>query len=134
MFVKLLSICLMAYSIVADHETLRRLAIAREHDLNSNLFSLIGSFERFVKHVVEPTASSVCFCRSVPCPIVGYNYLNIGGRYMVSRYEENANNSTLVVEASYALTSETFGSGGETTACTRAYARNYDDDGTKVCF
>jgi hypothetical protein len=122
----------MASSIVADQETLRRLAMVREHDSSSNLFSLIGSFERFIIHIVEPTASSVCFCRTVPCPTVGYNYLNIGGRYMVSRYEENANNNTLVVEASYTLTPETFGSGGETTACTRAYARHYDDDGTKV--
>lgn len=51
---------------------------------------------------------------------------------MVSRYTSNANSNILVAEASYTVTSATFGSGSEPTSCTRAYARNYDDDGTKV--
>jgi hypothetical protein len=131
--IKLTSFCLMASYVFADQENLRRLALAKEHgSSNSNLFSLIGSLQRFLGYGVEPTASSICFCTTVPCPTVGYNFLDIGGRYMVSRYEENANGNPLVIEASYMLTSETFGSGGDTTTCTRAYARNYDDDGTKV--
>jgi hypothetical protein len=131
--IKLTSFCLMASYVFADQENLRRLALAKEHgSSNSNLFSIIGSLQRFLGYGVEPTASSICFCTTVPCPTVGYNFLDIGGRYMVSRYEENANGNPLVIEASYMLTSETFGSGGDTTTCTRAYARNYDDDGTKV--
>lgn len=52
---------------------------------------------------------------------------------MVSRYINNANGNTLVIEAAYILTPSTFGGGSGTTSCTRNYARNYDDDGTKVC-
>lgn len=76
--------------------------------------------------------SSICFCTTVPCPESGNNFLDIGGTQMTSRYSNNVNGNLLIREASYTVTSATFGTGGDTTTCTRAYARNYDDDGTKV--
>jgi hypothetical protein len=76
--------------------------------------------------------SSVCFCTTVPCPKSGNNFLDIGGTQMTTRYENNVNGNLLIREASYTVTSATFGKGGDTTTCTREYARNYDDDGTKV--
>jgi hypothetical protein len=58
--------------------------------------------------------------------------LKIGESYMVSRYFQNANDNIVVAEAFYTATPSTSGLGSGTTSCTRAYARNYDDDGTKV--
>jgi hypothetical protein len=63
---------------------------------------------------------------------VGYNYLNIGGRSMISFYINSANGNPLIIEASYTATPSTVGHGSVTTNCTRKYARNYDDDGIKV--
>lgn len=75
--------------------------------------------------------SSTCYCTTVPCPIVGANYLpDDGGTYYYSLHN---NNIPVVTSANVRISITNMNNGSDTTSCTQNYARSLDDDGIKDC-
>lgn len=77
--------------------------------------------------------SSSCFCKSVPCPISGPNYLTIGGGGTGTYYYSLQNNIPVITSASVRITINNLDKGTDTTSCTQSYARSLDDDGIPDC-
>jgi hypothetical protein len=78
-------------------------------------------------------STSTCVCTTVPCPVVGANYLNIGGGGTGTYYYELHNSIPVVKSASVRLTINNMDKGTDTTSCTQAYSRSLDDDGVVDC-
>ena len=77
--------------------------------------------------------SSSCVCTSVPCPIVGANYLTEGGGGTGTYYYSLHNNIPVVTSASVRITKSNMDKGSDTTSCTQSYSRMLDDDGIQDC-
>jgi hypothetical protein len=74
MWTKLISFNSIVLFAFADSETLFRLG--RKYDSDAqNMFSLRDSFKKVLEYF-EPTATTYCFCDTVPCPKEGLELLH----------------------------------------------------------
>ena len=77
-------------------------------------------------------SNSTCVCTTVPCPVVGANYLTVGGG-AVGTYNYVDHGVPVVSSASITIDSSQLDKGTDTTSCTQDYSRSLDDDGVKDC-
>mmetsp|Transcript_14638 Transcript_14638/g.24231 ORF Transcript_14638/g.24231 Transcript_14638/m.24231 type:complete len:201 (+) Transcript_14638:164-766(+) len=78
-------------------------------------------------------SDSTCFCTTVPCPVVGTNYLTEGGGALGTYIYISHNDYPVVSSASVTITAADLDEGTDTTSCTQDYSRSLDDDGTEDC-
>mmetsp|Transcript_16920 Transcript_16920/g.25517 ORF Transcript_16920/g.25517 Transcript_16920/m.25517 type:complete len:188 (+) Transcript_16920:71-634(+) len=87
----------------------------------------------FIGSSIAAFNSSSCVCTTVPCPVVGPNYLTEGGGGQgIYNYVEHAG-YPVVSTASASITPSDLDKGTDTTSCTQSYSRMLDDDGVEDC-
>jgi hypothetical protein len=86
----------------------------------------------FLLNLIHVYGSS-CYCTTVPCPVVGANYLTEGGGGVGTYYYSLHNNIPVVTSAFVRISIYNMGKGTDTTTCTQNYARSLDDDGIQDC-
>lgn len=95
--------------------------------------SLFYSFVLTASSASAWNSSSLCVCTTVPCPVVGPNYLNAGGGGQgIYNYVQHGD-YPVVSTASVSLSPKDLGTGTDTTSCTQSYSRMLDDDGVQDC-
>ena len=94
--------------------------------------SLVGAICLLVGASLSSASNSTCVCTTVPCPIVGTNYLTVGGG-AVGTYKYVDHGVPVVSSASITIDISQIDMGTDTTSCTQDYSRSLDDDGVKDC-
>ena len=101
---------------------------------------MLFNFYFFTSIIINSTGflqklnTTSCVCTTVPCPIVGNNYLTEGGISTTGTYYYSShNNIPVVTSASVRITKSNLDMGSDTTSCTQSYSRSLDDDGIQDC-
>jgi hypothetical protein len=96
--------------------------------MNFTVFTLLVSFISVINGF-----TSSCVCTTVPCPVVGVNYLTEGGGGKGTYNYVSHNGIPVVSTASATITIYDLDQGTDTTSCTQSYSRSLDDDGVQDC-
>eukprot|EP00286_Rhodomonas_abbreviata_P023002 CAMPEP_0181293900 /NCGR_PEP_ID=MMETSP1101-20121128/3309_1 /TAXON_ID=46948 /ORGANISM="Rhodomonas abbreviata, Strain Caron Lab Isolate" /LENGTH=186 /DNA_ID=CAMNT_0023398513 /DNA_START=34 /DNA_END=594 /DNA_ORIENTATION=+ len=100
------------------------------------VFALLGSAAAELTYPVKVKSDTTCVCTTVPCPVVGANYLTEGGGALgtYTYIAQGEDGETPVVSTvSVTITEADLDMGTDTTSCTQEYSRSMDDDGTEDC-
>lgn len=95
---------------------------------------LLSVFLLLLPYFNVASEGSTCVCTTVPCPVVGKNYLTFGGGGSATYNYEAHGSYIVVVSATATISNADLNKGTDTTSCTQQYSRNLDDDGVQVVF
>jgi hypothetical protein len=84
-------------------------------------------FEKIGEGAFFNYTDSTCVCTTVPCPVVGKNYLKVGDGATAEYTYIKHNGHAVVENAKVTLTPDDLDHGCKTTTCTQEYARILDD-------